>query len=320
MQAYIDLAMAMAITGSSVVIGKLVIASFPVFLGAALRFGIASAVLFPLLLIKEKELPRATGKDWLNIFLQTLSGSFLFSVFLLYGLKYTNAAEGGIITSTTPAVLGLISFLFLREKLTGYRVASIVFTLCGILVINLVGKEVTSVGNGLAWLGNILVFGAVVGEALFTIFRKKTSKEVSPLAGAALVSSMAFAMFLPFAIPQAMSFNFHQVRLADWLPVFYYGIVVTVIGFNLWFRGVEKVDASTAAVFTGVWPVSALLLSYLILKEQFIISHLAGIICIMFGIAFTVRDSAAVRSVPPGKDSDQLVDVPAAAKEAQLRR
>lgn len=284
--AYLELTLAMAIVGSSVVVGKLLIASFPVFLGAGLRFAIASAVLLPMLIWSEKGIPPITRKDWLFIFLQTLTGVFLFSVLLLYGLKYTTAAESGIITSTTPAVLGLISFLFLKERVTWNKAAGITFTLFGILAINMVGIGASSERGANPLLGNLLIFGAVIAEALFTIFRKAASEKVTPLAGATLMSILGLLMFLPFAIFEAGAFDFSRATIADWLPVFYYGIVVTVIGFTLWFRGISKVPASTAAVFTGVWPVSAVLLSYIVLNEQFMASHLISIVCVLIGIGF----------------------------------
>ncbi len=97
-------------------------------------------------------------------------------------------------------------------------------------------------------------------------------------------------MFLPLAIFEARAFDFSRATLADWIPVVYYGIVVTVVAFILWFRGLAKVPANTAAVFTGVWPVSAVLLSYIILKEQFVVSHLLGIACVLLGIGLIAWD------------------------------
>jgi drug/metabolite transporter (DMT)-like permease len=293
--AYLELTLAMAIVGSSVVVGKLLIASFPVFLGAGLRFAIASIILLPILIVNENGIPHITRTDWLFLFLQTLTGVFLFSVFLLYGLKFTTAAESGIITSTTPAVLGLISFLFLKERLTWNKGIGITFSLFGILAINLISTGTMSERGNDPLLGNLLVFGAVIGEALFTIFRKVASERVTPLAGATLMSILGFLMFLPFAIFEARVFDFSRATIADWFPVVYYGIVVTVIAFTLWFRGLSKVPASTAAVFTGVWPVSAVLLSYLILKEQFVVSHLLGIVCVLLGILLIARDPLQMR-------------------------
>jgi drug/metabolite transporter (DMT)-like permease len=103
-------------------------------------------------------------------------------------------------------------------------------------------------------------------------------------------------MFLPFAIYEGSDFDFSRTTIADWFPVAYYGIVVTVVAFVLWFRGVSKVPASIAAVFTGVWPVSAVLLSYIVLKEQFVISHLFGVICVLLGIGFISRESLETRA------------------------
>lgn len=88
-------------------VGKLMIASFPVSLASGLRFAIASAILLPLLIKLEQGLPHIRKKDLLILFLQAFTGVFLFSLFLLYGLKLTSAAEGGIIMSMTPTVTGL---------------------------------------------------------------------------------------------------------------------------------------------------------------------------------------------------------------------
>ncbi|MCE1254454.1 MAG: DMT family transporter [Anaerolineae bacterium] len=290
-RAYLELSLAMGFVGSSIVVGKLMVASFPVFLASALRFGLATLFLLPLLFWREKKLPVITVKDWLFIFLQTVCGVFLFSIFLLNGLKLTGAAESGIITSTTPAVLGLISFFFLKERLSLKKWSGIALTLCGVLAINLLGTTLNTDRGANPLLGNLLVFGAVVGEALFTTFRKLISPKISPLVTTTLMSLIGFILFLPLALPEALAFNFSQTTTTDWLMVLYSGLVITVIAFLLWFSGLSKVPASTAAVFTGVWPVSAVLLSYLFLKEPFYPSHLLGMVCVLGGIALIAFES-----------------------------
>lgn len=289
--AYIELTLAMVIVGSSVVIGKLIVASFPVFLASALRFSIASIILVPLLLIREGKNVVIGKRDWFILFLQAFAGVFLFSIFLLYGLKFTGAAEAGIITSTTPAVVGVISFLFLKEKLMFNKVVGIALAVCGVLLINVLGRILDTGSGTFSLYGNILIFGAVVGEALFTIFRKLSSNIISPLRTATLMSLLGLAMFFPFALYEAVQFDFSNTTILDWTPVFYYGIVVTVIAFILWFQGVTKVSASVAAVFTGIMPISAVLLSYIILGEPFAWPHLWGGLCVLAGIGFIVHRS-----------------------------
>jgi drug/metabolite transporter (DMT)-like permease len=135
----------------------------------------------------------------------------------------------------------------------------------------------------------MLVFGAVVGEALFTIFRKILSQAVSPLATATFMSVLGFFMFLPFSIYEACNFDFTAISLIDWLPIFYYAIVVTVIAFILWFQGVSKVPASTAAVFTGIIPISAVFLSVIVLSEPVSLRHIFAVLCVFLGIVFITR-------------------------------
>ncbi|NMC12704.1 MAG: DMT family transporter [Chloroflexi bacterium] len=295
-QAYLELSLAMALAGSSVVAGKLLISAFPVFLGGCLRFVAASLILVPWLLSSEKGFPRVNLKIWFYLFLQSLSGVFLFTVFMLVGLKYTTAIESGIITSTTPAVLGIISFVFLKEQLNGRKIAGIVLSLAGILVINIasVNPNINRGPNPL--LGNLLIFSAVVGEALFTIFRKITSPVVSNLAGTTILSVIALVMFIPFASIEAISFNWAQTPLQGWLVILYYGGFATIVAFICWFRGLAKVPASTAAVFTGMMPLSAVILSCLVLRESFSLYHLLGIILVLVGIGFAAIDHNTTRS------------------------
>ena len=56
----------------------------------------------------------------------------------------------------------------------------------------------------------------------------------------------------------------------------YYGLG-TVGAYLLWYQGVSKVPASTAGVFSGVQPVSAVVLSIILLKEPILWSYWVGI-------------------------------------------
>ncbi len=59
---YVELSVAMVIVGSTVVVGKLVTLSFPVFLASALRFALSSIILLPELLKAGNGFPRLSRK------------------------------------------------------------------------------------------------------------------------------------------------------------------------------------------------------------------------------------------------------------------
>ena len=288
LRAYVELSSAMIIVGSTVVVGKMITSGFPVFLASGSRFAISSAILLPMLLKANKGFPVLRRKDVCILFLQSFAGNFLFSVFLLYGLRLTSAAESGIILGTTSAVIGLISFLFLRESMTWNGRAGIVLANFGVVVINILGRWLGREKASKPVLGNLLVLGAVIGEALWTILGKVVSGKVASLTIASLTSLFGFLMFLPFAIYEARSFDFSVVLLAGWIPIVYY-VTATVGAYILWYRGVAKVPASTAGVFTGILPISAILLSYVVLKEPVLWSHWVGILCVLAAIVLMCR-------------------------------
>lgn len=292
LRACLELAAAMAIVGSSVVVGKLVIARVPVFLVGGVRLAFACFVLVPVLLLVERGRPRLPRRDLAVLALQAFTGIFVFTTLLLLGLTLTGAASAGIVTSTTPAVAGALSVLLLGERLTRTRAGGIALAVLGILAIT-VGGPGTSVPEGPnPVLGNLLVFGAVVGEALFIVCGKVAAARVAPLTAATTISVLGLLMFLPFAVWDAARFDLAGVTVADWVALAYYGLVVTVLAFVLWARGLAVVPASTAAVFTAVLPVSAVLLSYAVLGEPFAWSHAIGGACVIGAIGLLAWERA----------------------------
>ncbi|BBB89501.1 MAG TPA: DMT family transporter [Methylomusa anaerophila] len=288
LDAYISLSLAMIIVGSSVVFGKMIIMKFPVFLASGLRFAIASAIICPIILIKEKGFPKITKRDWIPFFLMAFCGQFIFTVLMLVGLKYTQAMEAGIITSTTPAFMAVVSFLVLKEHLNSRQVIGVVLATLGVLVINgvLQPYDQSDIQNKHI-LGNLLIGGAVVGEAVFLLLAKKLTSPVSDLSTTGILSLLGVLMFLPFSLYESISFPFEQVSLYDWLYILYFGAIYTVVAYIFWFRGVKKVTGSTASVFTAIIPMSAAILSVVFLTEKFTLSHAMGIMFIIASILMT---------------------------------
>jgi len=272
----------MMITGSHVVVGKLVIRSFPIFFASGTTLGLASLIFIVLLLVKEGRFPRIGWRDLGLLAAQAFTGLFLFRIATLKGLEYTGGIEAGIILSTTPAVIGLISFTFLREKAHWNKIAAVILAFLGILIINLSG---VAADPGLGTMPQVV---SVLGEAFFTVIRKMLSGRISVLANAAVVSSLGFLMLLPFSLTQVGKVNYRQLGALQWIELLYYGTIVPLTAFLLWFSGVSKAQVNIAGVFTGFLSISALILSMLILKEKALWSHFVGLGLVLAGIALAV--------------------------------
>ena len=107
----------------------------PVLTAIMIRFALATAVLVPLVILLEGGWPRVSRRGCAILGLQALCGSFLFTVFLLAGLRLTGAAEAGVVAATTPAAVALLGRVLFRERLRGRALAGLTATCAGLLVL-----------------------------------------------------------------------------------------------------------------------------------------------------------------------------------------
>lgn len=179
--------------------------------------------------------------------------------------------------------------MLLREKPSTKQIISIGLAVLGISVINFHGFSADKEGS---FWGNILIIGAVISEAFFTIYAKKLSGILSPLQMAVGVNIIGLILFFPFAFNEAMNFVFNKIGSSMWLLLVYYAMTASVFSFILWYRGIKHVDASIAGIFTGFMPVAATLVGFIFLKESFGFNHLIGMISIFVAIYLGTTSSS----------------------------
>src|SRR5687767_10546883 len=162
--AYGCLALSMALVGSYVALSKPLAAAIPVFLLAWLRFGIGGTAMLHWLRRPANE-PPMTARTRRLLFLESFLGNFLFSICMLFGVSLTSAVSAGVIMASIPAAVAILSWLFLRERIAPRVWGAVACAAFGIALLA-AGKAEGRSGAASpdapwAWLGNLLVFGAV---------------------------------------------------------------------------------------------------------------------------------------------------------------
>jgi len=287
--AWICLALAMSIAGSAVVAGKLLVGKLPVFLAAELGLGTGLLVMLPQLFARRETTPLGV-RTHATLAFQALCGIVLYRVCTFEGLRFTSAASAGLMSSAAPAMIGLLSWAFLRERPPLRRIGGIACVSLGLLVLNLPPLLAAAESGAQAahgWrmlLGNGLVLAAVLCEAAFSVLSKAACRPMSALRRTTVVSAYAFLLLLVPAVWDARNCApdaFNAVTLGS---IAYYGVAVSWLSYVLWFKGIASVPASAAAVFTGLVPLSGVALSWLVLGEQLLWTHLAGLACVVAGL------------------------------------
>ncbi|MFD1776809.1 DMT family transporter [Paenibacillus rhizophilus] len=242
LSAYAELSGAAMIIGSSVVAGKLSALRLPLFLSQTVCLAVALLILIPLTLHGRRNGWKVGRRDMLLLATQAFFGMFLFRVFMLYGLQYASAAEGGVMTSLAPAAVALLSWILLGERPTVRTGGGVICSLAGIAVIQLPPLLMSASGdNPASVLGILLLSAAVGGEAALTVLRKMLSPRVSSLLATTYVTAFAFFMFLVCSAAEWFRSGYKGFGPADAGIVLYYGLFVTALAYVLWFRGVAQV-------------------------------------------------------------------------------
>lgn len=280
---FAQLAAGMAVFGSATPVSKIVTGAMPVFVGSGLRVALGALVLLPFAARRWDQVGRLGRRDWLRIGLISAFGMFGFSALMLYGMGMVSGVTGAVVMSTTPAVTAAASMLFLGDSPTWRKLAAVALAVAGVLLLHL-GRGGGGGGGGGALLGSALVFGAVCCEAAYTLLGKKASEACDPVLVAFLAAALAVPVFLPFAAWQWGDFAVAETGWRAWAAVAWYGAGTLALGSWLWYSGVAKTEGAVAAGFMGVMPVSALILSYVLLGEEFRWLHLAGFAVVFAGV------------------------------------
>jgi len=274
----------MSLVGSYVALSKPLAAAIPVFLLAWLRFGIGGLAMLHWLRKPEDEAPM-TAQTQRLVFLESFLGNFLFSICMLYGVSMTSAVSAGVIMASIPAVVALMSWAFLRERISLRIWAAVACAAAGIGLLALTGPSAHgSKANGaapaMAWMGNLLVFGAVICEASYAVIGKKLTGVLGPRRITALINLWGFALVTPFGLYVAWGFDFGGVQPGIWLLLLFYSLAASVWTVWLWMTGLKVVPAAQGGVFTVMLPVSAALVGVFVLGESLGPAQLAA-----FGVA-----------------------------------
>jgi drug/metabolite transporter (DMT)-like permease len=310
LNSYLALGAAMLIVGTSVVASKIIVETMPIYTASTLRFLIA-AVLLIAISTRTGGIPRLPGRVHLLLAAQALTGLVMFNVLLLLGLDLTTAIASGIITSSTPAVIALLS-LPLGDRLRTVGWLGVTLTIAGVVIVNLFGT--TEAGSATRpLLGAALVFLAVVGEALYAVLGKVATASVKPIQMATLVTIYGLVLFLPFAAMDIRDFHPADVPARGWVSLLYLAAIVTVVAFALWFQGLQHVPASTAGAFTGMIPVGTIIATAIFLDEPVRWIHIAGMAVVIAGIVLVTR---GMRPVAREVAVEAPAGMPARASEA----
>jgi len=270
--------------GGSVVAQKYSLGSFSAVEVSVARGLGALAILVPLWWWQEGGTVKFTGRD-IAIFAALGLGVLGNHLLTLFGLRYIGAS---------PAIQAFLSSVLIRDVPFRLVWGGCAVSFAGVFL--MVGLKGEAAAGEQPWLGATLVLLAQVSWALYSIGGRRTMERFSPLTvnWTTLAFSILPQILLLGMNQKALAVGLVTVPFADWLVVGYLIVFATALGQQAWLYGVQGIGPSRAGVFVNLVPVSALILSALLLGEQIGLTEVAGIVLVLAGVWLVNRQSARV--------------------------
>ncbi|HEX2011877.1 MAG TPA: DMT family transporter, partial [Roseateles sp.] len=247
---------------------------------AALRVGLASLVLLPLLAARQglAEL----GREWKPLLMVGLLNSALpFALFSYAALSIT-AGLSSILNATTPLWGAIVAWVWLAQRLSPARSAGLVLGFAGVLFLAWDKASFKPGGSGWAILACL---AAALSYGIAASYTKRFVAHVAPLT-VATGSQIAAALML--APPAALLWPAETPSLRAWVGVVLLAVLCSALAYILFFRLMRRIGPSNTIAVTFLIPVFAVLWGWLFLAEDFTLHMALGCAVVLLGTALAV--------------------------------
>ena len=261
--------------GLGFTLAKIGLEQFPTLLIMSIRFGIAGLVLVWF-----------TKPPWghmREIFMVALIGSTIQYGLTYNGLRGIDASTGAILVQLEGPILALMGVFLLKEKLGITRSLGMGLAVIGVIII---AGEPRLDGQ----LDSILLL--IVGSAVWAIAQIMVSrlKGISGITILAWVAIMATPQMLiaSLIIEDGQWLAITTASYIDWSIILYLALIMTVLGYSVWYHLLSSVDVSKVSPFLMLLPITSIIAGMILLDEKFTSSMAIGGLMIMAGVASTL--------------------------------
>jgi drug/metabolite transporter (DMT)-like permease len=296
---YLKLAAVTMIWGGTFVAGRYLAAGLDPLLAATVRFVLASLALLGFLGVARIRLVRPTIAQWVQLSVLGFFGIFFYNLCFFYGLHYINASRASLIVALNPAVIGLASWLLFKERLGPLKLLGIALCLGGAGLVIVSRNPQLLQGAADAWIGDLLIFGCVVGWGVYSLFSRGLNQHLGPLQTVtwSILLGTLMLTITTLATGRLTVAALSAIDLPQLTSLLYLGVLGSALAYIGYYDGLRRIGATRAGVFIALNPLTAVICGALLLGEQLTTPMLMGAAVILLGIYLCNKPLARARAM-----------------------
>ncbi len=271
--------------GSSAVLGKFALESFPAFAIVGFRVG-GAALAFYVLQRFRGSFALDNRKDYLLFALFSCFGVIVNQLLFFKGLSLTTATNTSLLAVMIPVFAVTVSAAIGNDKLSARKIFGIVLAACGVIyLVNPLNASFSSATTQ----GDILIILNSLSYGTYIAVSKKIIGKYGALKSIAWLFLFASIINVPIGIFSLQSVNLAEISVSAWFGIAALVLFPTILAYywNAW--ALARVEPSIVAVYVYLQPIIGTFLAIFLLGESWNSRIFPAMLLIFVGVFLVTR-------------------------------
>ena len=247
------------------------------------RWTLVFLILLPFTYITLKKNLKIIKKEYKKLFFLGSMGCGVCGAFPFLAGETTTVTNMGIIYTSSPVFIILISYFFFQEKINLTKVIGLIACLIGVFVIIIKG-DIDLLINLRFTIGDLWMLAAAVGWALYSIYLFYWKSKLEIFQRFTLIAFFGAVSLLPFYISEEIFFERTIFNQEFFMWVVFAAVSPGIVAFTLYTMAQKKLGASLTGFTLYIFTIYGAIYGYFLFEEKLENYHLVGTMLVFFGI------------------------------------
>ena len=240
-------------------------------------------ILFPFTYLSLKKNYNIIQKEYKKLFFLGAMGCGVCGAFPFLAGQTTTVANMGIIYTSSPIFIILISGIFFNEKINLTKIIGLITCLIGVFAIIIKG-DLDLLINLKFTIGDLWMLAAAIGWALYSIYLFYWKTELELFQRFTLIALFGAISLFPFYIGEEIFFKSTLFNYDFLIWVIFAAVSPGIIAFTLYTLAQKQLGASLTGFTLYIFTVYAAIYGYFLFDEKLEKYHYLGTSLVFFGV------------------------------------
>ncbi len=286
--AHVMMLLAVLIFGVNYVVGRWAAGEVPPYMLGFVRWTSGTLILLPFAWAHLRQDRDFIRRNWKLLCLAGFLMPFMGAGVTYVALTYTTAINAGVIQTSMPVMIVLLSWIFLRERTAGIQWLGIAVAIAGVLYIVARGNPATLLNLSFN-IGDAILISCNLGLAGYGVAVRRLPQGMHPLSLITVVCAVGAVCHAPFFGYEMASGVPVVLSTKTIVSLGFVAIFPSVVAILLWNSAISRIGPSRAGFYMYLTPVYAAIFAIPLLGETISIFHIIGGAVIIAGVTLSSR-------------------------------